>query len=538
MRRPTAIASTPLNVIAACLVATALTACATVTRAPDPSKVAPDADQGVVVVSVTGNTARLTQFDQLTLRKLPAPGATGPTEKYVLGQVSAGLARDTALFAGALPPGEFVLEAMVDFGSERTLNLGEGGQAMLGAFRVKAGALVDLGRLIVTPLNTRVLVGRSARVTSNRELVRRFAREQEQFYAREVAPGWGGPRTPSDRVEEYALTTPAGADAATELPTGEVVAASRLGTVLVRDTQGRWRGVRGEGLESLLWVKPVDAPESVLVAVGELNTLLRLDRASGTLVRLDTGNLPPGNLLFIEGSARAGWYVAHQRGDDVTLYRSSDLERGDWKPLRSESVARSLWSGASNMWIWRTDGGFGYALSDGSIWLCDAATAAWTQRRAPKDSRIVDLAPGARGAIGILTSPGGGFGGVFASLYVSRDGAATWHEVSSPFAVKVRAPYLTPKGTLLLGNGGFGGGDPELHASGDGGKTWAKLAASVALTEKVVVLPTRGLLAVDAGGSFGLSSIRHSSDEGTTWQLEYSSFDEAAYRAEQKRKVN
>lgn len=519
------------------LLSVLLGACVVVTHAPDPSKTAPTAEQGVVVISVTGNTAQVNQFDQLTVRKLPVPGApqTAVREQHLLRQVSQGLSRDTSLFVGVLPEGEYTFDRMVDVDTNRALNLGDGARRLLGNFRVKAGALIDLGRLVVTPINTRVLVGRSARVSSNAALVKRFAREQEPFYAREVLPGWIQPRGPEDRVEEYALASPVGADGVTELASGELVAASRLGTVLLRDLKGRWRAVRSDGLESLLWVKPVTEPDRSIVAVGEFNTLVRLDRASGRLVQLDPGNLPPGNLIFVDGNAAAGWFVAQQSGTDITLYRSASLEGGDWKALRKEDVSRSFWSGANTFWAWPTAGGFAYAISTGSIWLYDFASGQWAERRAPNNHRLVTVAPSANGAIGILTSPGGGFAGVFAGMYLSRDGAATWDEIKSPFNVKIAPPRLTPQGTLLVAGGAFG--KPELQASKDGGKTWTKVSESIELAEQLVVLPTRGLLAVDAGVRFGLAQIRHSADEGATWKVEYSNFDLAVYDAEQKRKA-
>ena len=513
-----------------------LAACATVTQAPDPTKTAPAAEDGIVVVSVTGNTAQVNQFDQISVRRLPAPGApeTSVRESHVLQQVSVGLARDTALFVGIVPQGEYELERFVDVDTRKVLNLGDGGRQLLGNFGVKPGALVDLGRLIVTPVNTRVIVGRSSLVTSNAELVKRFAPEHAKFYSREVVSGWTRGRGAEDRVEEYALTRPAGADAVTELASGEVAAASRLGTVLLRDKQGRWRRLHSGRLESVLWVKPVDLPNAALVAVGEFNTFLRLDRASGRLVPIEPGNLPSGNLLFFDGNAQAGWFIAQQNGTDVTLYRSAALENGDWRPVGKESVAVSIWSGANSFWAWSTAQGFAYAVSGGYIRYYDYGSGQWTERRAPKENRLISVVPHPGGALGILTSPGGGFGGIFATLYLSRDGGASWEEINSPFNVKMYAPRLTPQGTLLVAGGAFS--KPELQASKDGGKTWTQITDKFNLAEQIVVLPSQGLLAIDNGTQFGLAGIRHSADGGATWRLEYSNFDRAAYDAERKRK--
>jgi hypothetical protein len=66
---------------------------------------------------------------------------------------------------------------------------------------------------------------------------------------------------------------------------GSVAVASRLGTVLMRSQQGRWRALRAPGLESVLCVLPVDLPDAELVAVGEFGTLLRKARGSDQCCR-------------------------------------------------------------------------------------------------------------------------------------------------------------------------------------------------------------------------------------------------------------
>ncbi|HXX10627.1 MAG TPA: hypothetical protein VEK05_03845, partial [Burkholderiales bacterium] len=52
--------------------------------------------EGSVVVSVTGNTARVSQFDSITIKQYikPEPGVAPITAEYILNQVSEGLARD------------------------------------------------------------------------------------------------------------------------------------------------------------------------------------------------------------------------------------------------------------------------------------------------------------------------------------------------------------------------------------------------------------------------------------------------------------
>jgi hypothetical protein len=52
---------------------------------------------------------------------------------------------------------------------------------------------------------------------------------------------------------------------------------------------------------------------------------------------VDVGNLPPGNLIHLAGNAKLGWYLVHQKGNDVTLFYSRQLEGGDWQAARGKT---------------------------------------------------------------------------------------------------------------------------------------------------------------------------------------------------------
>jgi hypothetical protein len=180
------------------------------------------------------------------------------------------------------------------------------------------------------------------RVRSNEELVRRFAPDSAAIYSEQEPETWAAPRSPHDRVEDYALLHPVGADAMTELSSGWVVAGSRLGSVLLRDPAGNWRTVRSDGLESILWVRPYERGNVVLIAVGELTTMLKMERSARDmrLTRIDPGNLPPGNLLFIDGNDSVGWFVVHQFGGRQPSARSSTDSQGRSPASNSMSITR------------------------------------------------------------------------------------------------------------------------------------------------------------------------------------------------------
>jgi hypothetical protein len=508
-----------------------LSGCAANSMADAPSKGAPGAGEGTIMLSTTGNSGEVNGFNLITVE--PAHRDTNEVihHSYTLARVSEGLARDTALFIGVMPAGEYIVTTLSDATTRKFVTLAQANRDLLGSFTVKAGATGDLGRIVVTQINSRILVGRSRIETSNVELVRRFSQENAQVLDGTVYNAWTQPRQQNDQVELYALYHPIGANALTELPDGRVAAASRLGTVLLRDADGAWRALRTGRLESLMWLTPASEPDSLLYAVGEFDTLVRFDR-DGNPQALDKGNLPNGNLFFITGGPATGWFVGVLHDTDIEIYRSASLTTPDWKRVAAEKGGVSAWSGARNVWAWDRPGGFGYAYSDGRLHLYDYASGSWTERKAPNDDRIVGFTVGADRSIGVLTSPGGGLAGVFSGAWLSRDDGATWTETHSPAKVKISPPLRCASGTLLEKGGVFH--KTRLFASTDQDRSWHLQSDQVVISDVLWALPHQGVFRI-ANGLLGYASIHRSTDDGQNWKLEYSTFDSAAWRAQQRK---
>jgi hypothetical protein len=516
--------------VAAALAAIAFVAgCSTTTIVDDPLKIAPSSQLKPVVLSITANTSEIRGFDHISvtrLSELQAKGEPDVTQHFVLKQVVPGMARDTSLFIGALPAGEYYFASFSDSKSNKILRISPESK-LLDHFVVGSAKPVDLGRVVVTPLNTNVVYGRSKKVTSNALLMQRFSPQHAALFAGGAESGWktGTDGSPGDAVEAYAMGKPVGADCITELADGTVVAASRLGTVMRRSTSGRWSAFHSNALESVLCVIPTDLPDTELIAVGEFNTLLRKPRTENKLVPVDTGDLPPGNLLRIYGSAETGWVVAQQRDMDITLYHSKQLDAGQWTVLRKESIAPNFWSGGAAFWTWKTASGFGYVTSAGPFRFYDEKSASWTEAPVPNNARIINISENPNGEFGLLTSPGGGFGGIFATAWFSKDQAKTWKTVELPFKIKAYPVQFTMDGAMLSAGGVMS--TQELQISRDEGRTWAH-HAPYELERRFVVLKNGDMIDVN-GGAYGLFSIRGSKDGGKTWNYEYSNFDKKAY---------
>jgi hypothetical protein len=482
-----------------------------------------------VVVSITSNTGEIRGFDQITLTKILPPRKDGLREEetFILNQVVPGMARDTSLFIGSLPPGDYSFTSMVATPVKKRLALNE---KMLGKFTVHPGKSVDLGRLLLTPVNTKVIVGRVNRLSSNVALLERFSAPHAPLFSGAVDAGWNAPDADADVREEYARRRPVGAECATELPNGGVVTASRLGSVLMRSPEGRWRVVRGPGIESLLCVTPVAMPGAELLAVGEFGTLLRKPPGVDQLIPVDTGNLPPGNLINIAGTPEYGWIVAHQTVAGVTLFHSPTLEAGTWTVLRKEERVINPMFNSHAFWMWNTKGGMAYATYTGPIHFLDFATNKWTERTTPNNAKIIALNSSPAGDMGLLTASPSGLAGLFASVYRSKNQATSWEEIKAPFKVKMWPPLHLADGSMLMAGGMFGGA--EIQISKDEGKSWVHLSK---YEHGRILLPLKSgdILDFDLG-QYGIFNIRHTSDGGKTWQSEYSNFDRRAYDAEKK----
>jgi hypothetical protein len=512
-------------------------AAAPVVIAAPPSERAPAPDEGVLTLSVTVNTGSVGQFDKLVLKRVDIPDPTAPEAKYEyqVPEITGRVARDTSLFVGSLKAGDYVINRMVDSDTLITFTPGKA-NATLGSFKVVAGELTDLGRVVVTPLNFDIGTGRSNLVQSNAALVERFAPSTSKFYHGTVPSGWNTPRSETDLIEQFALTHPVGVDALAELPDGRVAAATRLGAILIRGVNGRWTVLHNGTLDAWMGVAPAAAPDAMLVAVGEYSNIAKVD-AAGVFHPVDRGNLPVGTLIFIAGDMEHGWVVALKLNATVTLYRTDSLDKPDWTPVLTDKLKTSAWSGAQQLWLWPTKTGFGYARSTGEIRFYDVASRAWIDRTSPNKKTIITIYQSPGGELGILTSPGGGFGGITAATWLSRDGAQTWESAGSPYKVKVQPPKLTASGLMLQSGGVFGGA--ALQGSKDQGKTWTVLSNKVAVSDLVLVMPTTGLFTLAKEvipGTGGYELISHSGDDGVTWVGEYTSLDRTLMEAQKENK--
>lgn len=485
-----------------------------------------------VVLSISTNTAQIAGFSNIVIhRNLPPDHTEGMFAKvfFTVEQAAWGMARDTSVFVTGLPPGDYNFSEFKS-AQGRTLKVGE--KNLLGRFTVTAGKPVDLGRLLLTPVNDKVIIGRALRSSSNAQILRTSFPDKAALFAGELAPGWNDPITPeAQSLERYALAKTVGADCVTERADGTVFAASRLGTILIRSPQGRWHGVHGPGLESLLCVLPVDLPDTEAIAVGEFGTLVRKPRGQDVLVPINPGNLPPGKLSGIQGSPAAGWFVRHQLGDNVTLFRSPTLEAGTWTPVLKTDAKFNDRYRRDSMFLWQTPYGMGYAGAQGPIKSFDEKTGQWSDIALPANyDRVMNVFAATNGELSMQAGTGNPIWVVTETPFVSRDRGVSWKAIPSP--TRPVSPWLQilHDGTLMMVNHGTF----TLQTSNDDGATWT-MAGKLPNGGTTVPLRSGALLNIGTG-QYGWFSIDASFDNGKTWTSDYSTFNHAAYEAEQKAK--
>lgn len=504
-----------VNLLAGAVIALALGGCVT-TRVPQPLASGVQAGGTAVTVSISANTDQVGGLSQITLDRRDSGGALSGLilQSYVLTQVAKDMARDTTLFIGTLPPGTYYFSKLADGrNANHYIRLGGG----LGAFTVEEGKPVDLGRLIVTPLfDERVLVGRSLRIRNNRALIERYSPEYLKLFALDATISWSAPRNDTDRAEEFAMARPTSAQCVTELADGSVAAATRMGTVLWRSPHGKWRKLPSDQIESLNCVQSVRMPNADLLAFGEFGTLLRHAPGQGKLETVDTGNLPYGNLIALAGNVEAGWYIAVQRNNEVTIYHSARLERGDWSKVRSERMRSSIFNPDSWFWMRDIGTGFAYTTPQGTLQVYDYASGQWTQRATPK-GRLVDVRISGSGMWSATAGGSGPFAYGGKKSFVSLDQGRSWQQVQVsiaashiPLVQRADGAWLRFDGSIL--------GKTSLQASTDTGKTWTALSGE--LNSRELTPLQSGAILGQIWDRSGPARFEISTDGGMSWTAE------------------
>lgn len=497
----------------------------TPSRSLDAYRVEPKND-GVLVLSSVVNTGEVGQLLTVRLQAQDAPILPGkkaaqvlPPEFTLSNQMSMS-SRDLSLFFGSLPAGRYkVIE--LSFGG-KYLNLRGG--SLLSDIVIEAGKTTDLGMIVLTAANFKVLLGRSHKYQDSKWLIERHFAD-EPLLKNSQAGGWAQPIPEDDVAEAFALLYTQGIASIAETHAKEVVAGTRLGKVLTRNADGRWRLLAQTGTyDAVTSVAPyVGQPEGTVLALTDAGDAYKI--VKGTAEPISLGNLPRGRIFFIDSNASGNrWLVGVNHDNKAELFAASTLEGGQWTSLFADDVSFSAWSGGRNAWAAKSPTGIVFASSIHPEVRCfDYDTEQWSQLAVPDKRTVIDLKVNpTTGKIGLLTSPGGGFAGIFAKSHIVNGCAGTWQTIKTPYSVEVAAPIWLNDDALAVVGGVFG--DAGIYVSTDNAKTWSKRGKESVLSDNFYQTAHNGLFLVSKG-MYGYELVSHSGDGGANWQLELSSFD-------------
>lgn len=473
--------------------------------------------EGAVIVAVTLNTSRVSPFETLVLAQVLPQGSDEKPGRFFFRSKVNSLSRDTNLFIGTLPAGEYRLALLSDESTNRYFEFPDIGNDAAGIIRVEAGATVDLGRLVITDYgNNGALAGRSGHARDNRELVARFAIRYDRLYDRKVVDGWPAPSA-SSLAEVFAMRQPAGVDGPVELPDGTLLAGSRMGAIVKRGTNGQWSLFgRTGGLDAIHWIAPVDDAEAIAYAVGDNNTLARVLK-DGKVEVVPPGNLPGGNLFFAARSPdRKEWIVGLQTMIDAGFYRSDSIENGHWTRLRGEHIASYEWIVKPTVRAWVGSEGIEYAVLGTDRMGCYSwATREWQDARLPSRREFVSVAALPDGRVGAAVTAGWGSGGAGQKAMLGSQCGRQWQDLRSSYDRPLLPPLVFADGQMLESNG------KQVKSKGGVGNAWTVANPAHGFHRDVWVFPSGAILTIRKETYPELRSWwLFSPDRGANWYSE------------------
>lgn len=476
-------------------------------------------NDGKVILSLSSNVGgHIPLFTSVTLAR--ADGSR--TTMYSLENTEPGrsIERDTKLFVGAVPAGSYFIESFEGYNARLYVS-----QTLVdaGGFRVEAGRTSDLGRVIITDS------GQVGKIK-----VRRSPISSNRWLASDLPSAWHGVLdTPLPSPWLQAATQ--GIDPfKNEQPQGfvgfssdgeSIYSGARLGAVVKRSQDGHWQVLgRSESLLSVLSTT-VDG-DGTVVAAGEFGALFRVNQ-TGQVRELDRGNLPAGDIVFIDHSPDfTQWLVAIQDGKHLSVLLASTVEGGSWKELWSEPYEWVFWEQLAPLVAWSNSKGVAVVSTvSSSVGCYEWANKSWHVSPSP-NGVIQKVARGTGDIFGIGTT-----GSFYGEKYISSSCGQSWSKIESPHSARATEGVPFKVGDQYVWTeGSFSGSATATFISSDAGKTWKQTSGYSVEPGNVWFFPQKGLMfAVSTEkeyvqlpyGGPGHEKILLSKDGGLSWQEDF-----------------
>lgn len=482
-------------------------------------------DEGIIILSVSHNH-NIPPFLNLYIHNVEN------NQEYIIYNHAIGFSQDTGLYIGMVPKGRYILSQLSNpLGLYLSLiNYQDKDFKDKDKFIIKSGRATDLGRLIISKRNKKILIGNSKLHPDNRVILQKYFPEYSALVDNKIIQGWeGGIHRDKGVIEAFAITHPIGKNDVIELSSGHLVAGSSMGSILLRYPDTSWKLFSHTGdLNPVLALSPYEKGENLFVAGGEFGTFVRVNR-KGKAAKIDAGNLPSGHIVFIHHNNNfTKWYVGVETNKTIdgkvnsnrTIFQSEKLEGGLWKELATYNCQGhcSYQQEVFEVSIFKHPDGIGVLTkNDNSLSCYDMAREEWVSNVLPQPkSDLSYTAFSTNGAVGIVKGKQ-----IYSDSFYSLNCGKTWTEVFSPVLKKRSAPYLLPDGNIIQSTLTFNG-SLELYGSMKMGEkgSWDKLADDLS-GQPLIASARQGLfwLYYDRDG---IESILRSSNDGKSWSVEHS----------------
>lgn len=291
----------------------------------------------------------------------------------------------------------------------------------------------------------------------------------EKASATEAIQAWKSETDPQKRLSMARSSTYA-FNAARMLDSGEVLAGSNLGQVLVREPQGRWQRLDTGDTREITTLL-ADNRQQILVG-GEDGLLMQTTDGGKSWQAISA---PTHGLIVNLARQDKRFFLLAIEGFDAVLYGTSDLQQGPWTELRREVNAREevklplatfFRTPSLTASGWVLGDRYVMVTSNGFVNSLNLKDESWTRTKTPFEEP--------RGATALRN------GSLFAysknKVWVSRDQGATWTRDEMGCMKLITAAYGA-KGQAynVCGQGAFVFSTALMQRSGDAA-SWTTLS--------------------------------------------------------------
>lgn len=488
---------------------------------------APKADEKLypVVLSISFNIGET--YDSVLLSSMSEkPFLSSRDKTYELNLINADEASSTFVYSGKLAVGEYRLAQLSKWvvgNGTQYINIIEQNADQLGSFEVKEDTTTDLGRMVLTHANQSVFITRLAEYPNNKAVVNRVSEAYNKaIYPYPAIAGWNKPISKFEQgVSKMARAFPFGAHCVQEQKDGSILTASKMGGVFYfppAKAEDKGSVIHADTTYELTCMSLKEQDDFDFLAYGEMNALYKHIKGDKLLTAIDTGNLPLGQIMYVVGNNRDGWFISLKKGRKATIYQSASLSSGQWSPVVSDIKLQGY--GLFQLllpalWMWEDANGFSYAETNGTITRYTYASKSWSKNKAPNNAKVSNFSVNPDNSVTLVTT-----GGFMAKQYISKDYGVSWKRVYNPMAGVLPLQYSS-QGDIYATSFGFFELINKLSISEDQGKTWRKIEAWP--NSQFTILPS-GALVNSATPYNKYALIALSLDKGKTWKPLYGTF--------------